>query len=100
MTNFRVLLIIIFIIVFIFLFGYIDFEIITPLLPLPEDICFYHTNTPPTWIKLFYLDSMEHTEPPFSVLHILILFLISLILGVYVGIKVDKWLFKKIHKSQ
>jgi len=37
----------------IFVFGYINYNILTPLLPLREDICFFHTNTPPTWVRLF-----------------------------------------------
>jgi hypothetical protein len=40
MTGGRFLLILIFTILFIFLWEFIDFEIITPLLPLPDDICF------------------------------------------------------------
>jgi len=95
MTSFRILLILIFTIVFIFLLGFIDFKIITPLLPLSDDICFYHTNTPPAWVELFYLDSLGHPEPPFTGLHMLILLLMSLILGVYTGIKIDKWLLKR-----
>jgi len=90
----KIFLILTFETIFIFFWGFIDFVIITPLLPLPDDICFYHTNTPPIWVKLFYLDVMEHTEPPFSPLHILLLLLLSLISGFYVGIKVDKWLLK------
>ena len=99
-TSFRILLIVIFTIIFIFLLGYIDFEIITPLLPLPDDICFYHENEPPTWINLFYLDNIGHTEPPFSTLHILTLLLLSFVLGIYAGIKIDKWILSKEIKKK
>lgn len=99
MTAFRILLSIIFTVVFGLIIGYIDFEILTPLLPLPNDICFYHTNTPPSWVKLFYLDSSGHTEPPFSGLHISILFFISLFIGVLTASKLDRWLIKRQQKN-
>ena len=95
MTAFKILLSIIFTVTFCFIIGFIDFVILTPLLPLPNDICFYHTNTPPTWVRLFYLDSSEHTEPPFSGLHISVLFFVSLFLGVLTANKFDKWLLKR-----
>lgn len=101
MTAFRILLIIIFTVLTLFVFGYIDFNILTPLLPLPDDICFYHTNTPPTWVRLFYLDSSGHAEPPFSGLHIMTLFAISLITSIYLAFKTDKWLTnRKQQKSE
>jgi hypothetical protein len=99
MTAFRILLSIIFTVAFCFIIGFIDFEILTPLLPLPNDICFYHTNTPPTWVRLFYLDSSGHTEPPFSGLHLLVLFFVSLLIGVLIAIKLDKWLLKQQQKQ-
>ncbi len=95
MTSFRLLLIIIFTALTLFIFGYIDFKILTPLLPLPEDICYYHTNTPPTWVRLFYLDSSGHPEPPFNGLHILTLLVISLTVSIYLAAKTDKWLIKR-----
>jgi hypothetical protein len=99
MTAFRILLIIIFFVPTIFIFGYFDFYILTPLLPLPDDICFYHTNTPPTLVKLFYLDSSGHIEPPFSGLHILTLFAVSLATSIYLAIKTDKWLKTRTQKT-
>jgi hypothetical protein len=85
----------IFTIAFCFVIGYIDYVILTPLLPIPDDICFYHTNTPPTWVRLFYLDSSGHTEPPFSGLHISALFFAGLFIGVLTARKVDNWLLKR-----
>lgn len=99
MTAFRILLIIIFTVLTLFVFGYIDFNILTPLLPLPDDICFYHTNTPPTWVRLFYLDSSGHAEPPFSGLHIMTLFAISLTTSIYLAFKTDKWLTNRKQKK-
>jgi hypothetical protein len=99
MTAFRVLLILIFFVLTVILFGYFDFYVLTPLLPLPDDICFYHTNTPPTWVKLFYLDSSGHAEPPFSGLHILTLVLVSLTTSFYLSFKTDKWLKNRTQKT-
>ena len=99
MTTFRILLIIVFTVLTIFVFGYIDYYILTPLLPLPEDICFYHTNTPPTWVRLFYLDSSGHTEPPFSGVHIMTLFALCLTTSIYLAFKTDKWLKKRTQKT-
>ncbi len=94
-VYFRILLIFIFTIIFIIIIGYIDYELLTPLLPIPEDICFYHQNNPPVWIKLFYLDYSEHTEPPYSNLHILTLFAISLTFGIITAKKLNKFLLKR-----
>jgi hypothetical protein len=99
MTAFRILLIAVFTVLTIFVFGYIDYNILTPLLPLPKDICFYHTNTPPTWVRLFYLDSSGHTEPPFSGLHIMTLFAISFTTSIYLAFKADKWLINRTKKE-
>jgi len=100
MTAFRILLCIVFTTIFCFVFGYLDYKVVTPFLPLPDDICFYHTNTPPTWVTLFYLDSSGHTEPPFSGLHILTLLLISLTVGMLLAIKTDNWLLKRQQNKQ
>jgi hypothetical protein len=99
MTTFRILLIIVFTFLTILIFGYIDYNILTPLLPLPDDICFYHTNTPPTWVRLFYLDSSGHTEPPFGGLHIMTLFAFSFITSIYLSFKTEKWL-KRIQNTK
>jgi hypothetical protein len=99
MATFRILLIIVFTILTIFIFGYIDYNILTPLLPLPEDICFYHTNTPPAWVRLFYLDSSGHAEPPFSGLHVMTLFALSLTISNYLAFKTDKWLKNRTQKT-
>jgi hypothetical protein len=99
MTALRILLCIIFTAVFIFIIGYLDYKVLTPLLPLPDDICFYHTNSPPTWVRLFYLDSSGHIEPPFSGLHISVLFFVSLFIGVLTARKIDKWLLKRQQKQ-
>ena len=86
---------VVFTILFIVIIGYIDFEIITPLLPLPEDICYYHTHEAPWWVDLFYLDVSGHPEPPFSILHILLLLLISTILAIQASKKLTNYLFKR-----
>ncbi|MCL2328462.1 MAG: hypothetical protein FWC39_08105 [Bacteroidetes bacterium] len=99
MTAFRFLLIVVFTIIFAFILGYIDFVIITPLVPLPEDIYCYHEIDPPLWIDLFYLDNMGHPEPPFSGLHMFLLLAISAVLGIFAGVKIDKWLSKKYPNS-
>lgn len=62
----------------LFIIGYIDFCILSPMI-LPEDSCYYHTNKIPVWIELFFLDSSEHTEPPFTSYHILVLLFVCLI---------------------
>jgi len=95
MTSFRVLLIIIFTVVYLIIIGFIDFNIITPLLPIPEHICYYHENDPPIWIDLFYLDGMGHTEPPYSLLHMSILFLISLFAAILTSKRVDNFLIAR-----
>jgi hypothetical protein len=96
MMAFRFLLIVIFTIIFAIIWGYIDFVIITPFVPLPEDSCYYHTIDPPLWIDLFYLDSITHPEPPFSGLHIFQLCALSVVLAIFTSIKIDKWLLKNI----
>lgn len=101
MTIFRICVILILLIVYLFLVGFIDFELITPLLPLPDDICFYHVNTPPMWVDLLYLDSSGHTEPPFSGLHMLLILLASLTFGILTERKLNKWIKnRKNHSSQ
>ena len=98
MSAFRVLLAMIFTIILILTLGFIDYKVITPLVPLlvplPEDICYYHLNTPPLWIDLFYLDNTGHIEPPYR-LHVILILLSSVLLGIYAAIKVDKWLLKR-----
>ena len=95
MIGSKILLSIIFSIIYLIVVGYIDFELVTPLFPLPNDICYYHLHTPPTWVRLFYLDNMGHIEPPFSGLHVLILFIISCVLGVTTAIRTVNYRIKK-----
>mgnify|MGYP000865077738 CR=1 FL=1 len=99
MTGFRIGLIFILLILYLFLFGFIDYQLITPLLPLPDDICYYHENTPPTWIKLLYLDSSGHTEPPFSGLHMLLILLTSLTFSILTEKKLNKWIKNRKNNS-
>lgn len=80
MNKFRIVRPILFFGAYLLLVAFISFEIITPQLPLPDDTCFYHTNTPPLWVDLFYLDSSGHTEPPFSLLHMFLILVISIAL--------------------
>jgi hypothetical protein len=98
MTAFRPSLITMFFVLTVFVIGYFDFYILTPLLPFPDDICFYHTNPPPPFVKLFYLDSSGHVEPPFSGLHILTLFAASLATSIYLAFRTDKLLKGRAHK--
>jgi len=78
--------------------GYIDFNFLTPLLPLPDDICFYHENKPPLWVDLFYLDGMGHIEPLFSSFHNLALLLLSVIIAIFTAKKIDIILLKREQK--
>ena len=99
MTAFRILLTLVLSFVFLILLGFIDYKVLTPLLPLPDDICYYHTNVPPIWVRLFYLDSSGHTEIPYSKLHMLTLFTVSGLLGFLTTRMIDNWLIKKRQKN-
>lgn len=93
---FRILVAIFITLFSIVAFWYVDFYLITKLLPLPDDICYYHTNQPPLWVDLFYLDGMGHTEPPFSGLHIILNLTLSLTAGIYIAKKTNKWLVENL----
>ena len=73
---------------------FIDFYMITPLLPMPQDICYYHSHEPSFFIKHFYLDSSGHIEPPFSAIYMLFLFVLGCWLGYVVNLKWKKFLKK------
>ncbi len=90
MKGSRVLWAMVFTFIFILILGYIDIEIITPLLQFSEDTCFYHMNQAPLWVDLFYLDGTGHIEPLFNGLHLLSLLLISLFFGILLSVKIIK----------
>lgn len=75
----------------LFIIGFIDLEIITPIVNLPEDICYYHTVEPPIWVEWFYLDSSGHTEFPYSWLHFSMILFLSLSLSGLLAKKTDTW---------
>lgn len=78
--------------------GVIDVSVLTPLLTLPDDICYYHVNKPPMWIKLFYLDHSGHVTSV-NGLHLLILFLISLVLGSLVTKKIMPVILNRMNRK-
>lgn len=79
--------------IFIFpLIGFVNIVIVTPLLPFPEDECYYHLNRPPILVKLFYLDSMGHIDPIMSKLHLPALLLLSVALSFSAASRLHKWL--------
>jgi hypothetical protein len=96
MSAFRILLSLIFTVVFVIIFRYLDITYLTPMLVFPEDFCYYHNHTPPTWIRLFYLDGSGHieTEPLLVGDHFVALLWLSFIPGIILAIKTDKWLLK------
>ena len=101
MSAYRVLVTMIFSVMFSVMFivilGFVDYIVITPLVELillPDDICYYHTNTPPLWVDLFYLDSIGHIEPPFR-LHVVLVLLLSVFLGIFTAIKLNKLLLNR-----
>lgn len=48
--------------ILLFSIGYLDFEVITPLI-LPEDYCYYHTHEIPWWVELFYMSPANNGHP-------------------------------------
>ena len=71
-----------------------DFFLIPSLLPFPDDFCYYHANTPPLWVDLFYLDNSGHVEPPYSNLHIILFLVIGAFFTFMLTRKVIKLIFK------
>ncbi|MFK7783883.1 MAG: hypothetical protein AB8B56_02145 [Crocinitomicaceae bacterium] len=65
---------------FIILIGYIDFEIISPMI-LPEDHCYYHTHPTPYWVELLYMSGGSNGHPDGSIFHFLIVIVLGAILG-------------------
>lgn len=53
--------------------AFVDFEYITPLVPLPTDACYYHAAEAPFWVRLLYLDHTGHIEPEANILHLLLI---------------------------
>lgn len=98
MKSFQISIIVLILPLILIVVGYLDFVIISPNLPINSDICFYHTNEAPLWIKLFYIDNSGHAEPPYGTNHILTLFSICLILSIYLSIKIES-LFKQKKES-
>lgn len=82
-----------FCLIYIIVIGYLDFEIISPLI-LHEDYCYYHNHDSPLWVDLFYLNGDGHPDGTFLHLNLLILFCI--ILGyftkrLFIGIVQLEW---------
>ncbi len=72
--------IIIFSIIYFVLIYYLDFYIISPLI-LPADNCYYHTHNIPFWVELLYMSAGSNGHPDGSMLHFILLIIISLFLG-------------------
>jgi len=95
MTTVRILFTIVFTILFLVIISFLDFKVLTPLLPLSDDVCFYHTHIPPTWVNLLYLDSSEHVEAPYNLLHMALLGIVSMALGIVFATKAERFLKRK-----
>ena len=65
---------------YIIFIGYIDFEIITPMI-LPEDHCYYHTHPTPYWVEFLYMSGGSNGHPDGSIIH----FLMVIALGAFLG---------------
>lgn len=84
----------VFTVIFMAVIKLLEVKILIPLLPLPSDFCYYHFHKAPMWVELFYLDGMGHLTT-FNGFHLLILFSVSLVLGILTAIKLNKWLLKR-----
>jgi len=67
-------------IVYILVLGYIDFEIITPLV-LPQDPCYYHTHETPVWVEVLYMGIGSNGHPDGSIKHLILIVILSMTLG-------------------
>lgn len=88
MKALRLFIPIILTIIFCFLIGYLDFNIITPLLNFPNDTCYYHFHTAPNWVKFFYLDGSGHIDPSANLLHISLIFFSGMYFGILASNKI------------
>jgi hypothetical protein len=79
------------------LIGFIDIFIVTPLI-LPEDECYYHFNTPPNLVDLFYLDSTGHIDPLDSKFHLLTLLVLSITFAFLTASRINEWMIKRKEK--
>ncbi|MFT4601465.1 MAG: hypothetical protein ACI857_001645 [Arenicella sp.] len=78
----------------LFLLGYIDFEIITPIL-LPEDPCYFHIHKVPWWVDFFYMCAGCNGHPDGSIKHLLFLLIVSFAMGRFIAVKIRKFKAKK-----
>lgn len=79
----KILTIILSIIYFVTIY-YLDFYVISPLI-LPADYCYYHTHETPFWVELLYMNAGSNGHPDGSMLHFVLLIIISLFLGKITG---------------
>ncbi|OYU95785.1 MAG: hypothetical protein CFE21_11650 [Bacteroidetes bacterium B1(2017)] len=71
---------IVFGIINLFVIGYLDFDVLSPLI-LPKDYCYYHLHDIPWWVELFYLSGSSNGHPDGSIFHYFLVFILSLSLG-------------------
>ncbi|MDG1330946.1 MAG: hypothetical protein P8P74_01345 [Crocinitomicaceae bacterium] len=74
----------------IILFGYIDFEVITPMI-LPADLCYYHTHPTPYWVELLYMNGGSNGHPEGNFTHLFLIIALGAILG--------HWIVRTIRKN-
>jgi hypothetical protein len=59
---------------------FISFEVIMPLI-LPADLCYYHTHDTPFLIDFFYMSLGSNGHPDGSLIHSLLIIVLSFFLG-------------------
>lgn len=64
--------------------AFIDWYVIPFVLGLKIDRCFYHNNSAPFFIEKLFLDDTAHTDPPFNILNVCLLFIASGVVTSYV----------------
>ena len=62
------------------LIGYVDFEVISPMI-LPADPCYYHTHPTPYWVELLYMHGGSNGHPEGNFTHLFILIILGAFLG-------------------
>lgn len=69
---------------YLLVLGWLDFEVITPLV-LPTDPCYYHQHPIPFWVDWLYMNGTCNGHPEVSLTHLILLITLCVIAGIRTG---------------